>query len=294
MHAHKDDDDKSPQQLVALLVRGDHTLNDVKAEKNPLVAEPLCFASDEEIKAATNASAGSLGPKDLKMPIIVDRSVAVMSDFSAGANIDGKHYFGLNWGRDASYTEIADLREVLAGDPSPDGKGTLKLCRGIEVGHVFQLGNKYSESMQLTVLDENGKTATPLMGCYGVGVSRLVAAAIEQNHDENGIIWPASIAPFDIALVTINYDKSELVREQSENLYNELKLAGFNVALDDRKARPGVKFADIELIGIPHRITLSERGLKEGKVEYRSRTSSENEDVQLTNILDKMQSETSK
>lgn len=293
VHAHQDEENASAEQsLVALLVRGDHALNEIKAVKLPQVAEPLCFASDEDIQKATGATAGSLGPVNLSMPIIVDRAVAVMSDFSAGANITGKHYLGINWDRDANFDEIADLREVQAGDPSPDGKGHLQLCRGIEVGHVFQLGDKYSKSMQLSVLDENGKAATPLMGCYGVGVTRLVAAAIEQNHDDNGIIWPASIAPFDIAIVTINYDKSELVRDESEKLYNSLKLAGFNVALDDRKARPGVKFADIELIGIPHRITVSERGLKGGSVEYRARTASDNEDVPLANILDKITSAT--
>lgn len=289
VHAHQEEDDKiKEQKLVALLVRGDHSLNEIKAEKHALVASPFNFASDEEIKAAIGASPGSLGPKDLNMPIIVDRSVAVMSDFAAGANIDGQHYFGLNWDRDATYTEVADLREVQAGDPSPDGKGTLQMCRGIEVGHVFQLGDKYSKSMQLTVLDENGKAATPLMGCYGVGVSRLVAAAIEQNHDANGIIWPASIAPFDVAIVAINYDKSELVRTESDALYEKITQAGFNVALDDRKARPGVKFADIELIGIPHRITVSERGLKAGTLEYRARTADANEDVQIEQIFDKL------
>ena len=284
VHAHQDDEHSTETKLIALLVRGDHKLNEIKANNHPLVAEPLTFASDEEIKAAVGVWSGFLGPVKLDMPIIVDRTVAVMSDFVAGANIDKKHHFGVNWGRDADFTEIADLREVQAGDPSPDGKGTLQLCRGIEVGHVFQLGDTYSKSMQLTVLDENGKAATPLMGCYGIGVSRLVAAAIEQNHDENGIIWPKNIAPFQVAIVTINFDKSELVRDESLKLYEQLKSQGFDVVLDDRKARPGVKFADIELIGIPHRITMSERGLKEGNVEYRARTASENLDVSLSDI----------
>ena len=285
VHAHQDDENSTETKLIALLVRGDHKLNEIKANNHPLVAEPLTFASDEEIKAVVGVWSGFLGPVKLDMPIIVDRTVAVMSDFVAGANIDKKHHFGVNWGRDAEFTEIADLREVQAGDPSPDGKGTLQLCRGIEVGHVFQLGDTYSKSMQLTVLDENGKAATPLMGCYGIGVSRLVAAAIEQNHDDNGIIWPKNIAPFQVAIVTINFDKSELVRDESIKLYEQLKLQGIDVVLDDRKARPGVKFADIELIGIPHRITMSERGLKEGSVEYRARTASENVDVPLSEIV---------
>ncbi len=285
VHAHQDDENSTETKLIALLVRGDHKLNEIKANNHPLVAEPLTFASDEEIKAVVGVWSGFLGPVKLDMPIIVDRTVAVMSDFVAGANIDKKHHFGVNWGRDAEFTEITDLREVQAGDPSPDGKGTLQLCRGIEVGHVFQLGDTYSKSMQLTVLDENGKAATPLMGCYGIGVSRLVAAAIEQNHDDNGIIWPKNIAPFQVAIVTINFDKSELVRDESIKLYEQLKLQGIDVVLDDRKARPGVKFADIELIGIPHRITMSERGLKEGSVEYRARTASENVDVPLSEIV---------
>ncbi|MBT8142725.1 MAG: proline--tRNA ligase [Gammaproteobacteria bacterium] len=288
VHGHRDDEAKSATPLVALLVRGDHTLNAIKAEKLPLVASPLCFASDEEINSAIGASAGSLGPVNLEMPVIVDRSVAVMSDFTAGSNKDGHHFFGINWERDASYSEIADLREVQAGDPSPDGQGHLQLCRGIEVGHVFQLGDKYSKSMQLSVLDKNGKAATPLMGCYGVGVTRLVAAAIEQNHDDNGIVWQNSIAPFHVAIVALNYEKSDMVRSKADALYEELKSAGFDVVLDDRKARPGVKFADIELIGIPHRITVSERGLKNQTLEYRARTASENEEVAIDNIMEKI------
>ncbi len=288
VHAYQENENAKETKLVALLVRGDHSLNEIKASNHPLVAEPLTFASDEEIKKATGTWAGSLGPVKLDMPIIVDRSVAVMSDFAAGANVNGKHHFGINWERDAEFTEIADLREVQAGDPSPDGKGTLQLCRGIEVGHVFQLGDTYSKSMQLTVLDENGKAATPLMGCYGIGVSRLVAAAIEQNHDENGIIWPKNIAPFQVAIVTINFDKSEMVRDESIKLYEQLKSQGIDVVLDDRKARPGVKFADIELIGIPHRITISERGLKAGTVEYRPRTASENVEVALSEIVNRL------
>lgn len=290
VHAHQEEDEeKNPEpKLIALIVRGDHSLNEIKAEKLPQVSTPLCFASDEEIKHATGSTPGSLGPVNLNMPVIVDHTVAVMSDFSAGANQDGKHYLGINWDRDAKFNAIADLREVQAGDPSPDGKGHLQLCRGIEVGHVFQLGDTYSKSMQLNVLDENGKAATPLMGCYGIGVSRIVAAAIEQNHDDKGIIWPTSIAPFDVVIVSLNYDKSEMVRTESDALYQKISEAGFNVALDDRKARPGVKFADMELIGIPHRITVGERGLKAGMLEYRARTSDSNEDIQIEQILDKL------
>jgi len=288
VHAHQSENESTDTKLLALVVRGDHTLNEIKAVNHPLVAEPFCFASDEEIQSAIGASAGSLGPVKLKMPVIVDRHVAVMSDFAAGANVNGKHHTGINWERDAEFEAVADLREVEAGDPSPDGQGTLKMCRGIEVGHVFQLGDTYSKSMQLSVLDKNGKAATPIMGCYGIGVSRLVAAAIEQNHDDKGIIWPKNIAPFQVAIVAIGFEKSQIVRDEALNLYQQLKSQGLDVALDDRKARPGVKFADIELIGIPHRVTISERGLTAGKVEYRARTSSENEDVALSELMNRL------
>ncbi|SDN05689.1 proline--tRNA ligase [Vreelandella arcis] len=261
--------------LIALLVRGDHELNDVKAENLAQVAAPLTMASEEEIRAAVGAGPGSLGPVNLDMPIIVDRSVALMSDFGAGANTDGKHYFGINWERDAALPEVADLRNVVEGDPSPDGKGTLAIKRGIEVGHVFQLGQKYSESMNATVLGDNGKTSHPWMGCYGIGVTRVVAAAIEQNHDDAGIIWPNALAPFHVALVPMNAHKSQRVREESERLYQALSNAGLDVLLDDRDTRPGVKFADLELMGVPHRLVIGDRGLDNGELEYKGRRDSD-------------------
>ncbi|WP_346798648.1 proline--tRNA ligase [Halomonas sp. Bachu 37] len=261
--------------LVALLVRGDHTLNDVKAENLPQVAAPLTMASEEEIRAAVGAGPGSLGPVNLALPIIIDRSVALMSDFAAGANVDDKHYFGINWERDVALPQVADIRNVVEGDPSPDGQGTLAIKRGIEVGHVFQLGQKYSESMQATVLGDNGKTSHPWMGCYGIGVTRVVAAAIEQNHDDAGIIWPNAIAPFQVALVPMNAHKSQRVREESERLYRTLSQAGLDVLLDDRDTRPGVKFADLELMGVPHRLVIGDRGLDNGELEYKGRRDSE-------------------
>ena len=245
----------SAYPLVALLVRGDHELNEVKAEKLPQVASPLTFATEAEIRAVVNAGPGSLGPVNMPVPVVIDRTVAAMSDFSAGANIDGKHYFGINWDRDVATPEVADIRNVVAGDPSPDGQGTLVIKRGIEVGHIFQLGNKYSKAMKCEVLGENGKPITLEMGCYGIGVSRVVAAAIEQNNDEKGIIWSDALAPFQVALVPLRYE-TEQVREATDKLYAELTAAGFEVLLDDRdkKTSPGIKFADMELIGIPHRV----------------------------------------
>ncbi|WP_432415015.1 proline--tRNA ligase [Chromohalobacter israelensis] len=261
--------------LVALLVRGDHELNEVKAENLPEVAAPLTMASEEEIRAAVGAGPGSLGPVNLDMPLIIDRSVALMSDFGAGANIDGQHYFGINWERDVALPKVADLRNVVEGDPSPDGKGTLSIARGIEVGHVFQLGTKYSTAMNATVLDDNGQAVPLLMGCYGIGVTRVVAAAIEQNHDAGGIIWPDAIAPFEIALVPMNAHKSERVREYADTLYQQLSDAGFDVLIDDRDLRPGVKFADQELIGIPHRVVIGDRGLDNDELEYKGRRDSD-------------------
>ncbi|NYS61485.1 proline--tRNA ligase [Vreelandella salicampi] len=272
--------------LIALLVRGDHELNDVKAENLSQVAAPLTMASEEEIRAAVGAGPGSLGPVNLDMPIIVDRSVALMSDFGAGANTDGKHYFGINWERDAALPEVADLRNVVEGDPSPDGKGTLAIKRGIEVGHVFQLGQKYSESMNATVLGDNGKTSHPWMGCYGIGVTRLVAAAIEQNHDDAGIIWPNALAPFHVALVPMNAHKSQRVREESERLYQTLTTAGLDVLLDDRDTRPGVKFADLELMGVPHRIVVGDRGLDNGELEYKGRRDSDVTMIPAEQVID--------
>ncbi|KHJ51638.1 proline--tRNA ligase [Vreelandella venusta] len=261
--------------LIALLVRGDHALNEVKAENLPQVKAPLTMASEEEIRAAVGASPGSLGPVGLDMPIIIDRSVALMSDFGAGANVDGKHYFGINWERDAPLPQVADLRSVVEGDPSPDGQGTLLIKRGIEVGHVFQLGQKYSQAMNASVLGDSGKTSHPFMGCYGIGVTRVVAAAIEQNHDDAGIIWPNAIAPFQVALVPMNAHKSQRVREESERLYQALTAAGLDVLLDDRDTRPGVKFADLELMGVPHRLVIGDRGLDNGELEYKGRRDSD-------------------
>ena len=278
--------------LVALVVRGDHTLNEIKAANHPAVASPLEFASDAEILEACGANPGSLGPKDLGIQCIIDRSVAFISDFVAGANQDGKHWFGLNWERDLAIPEIADLRNVVAGDPSPDGQGVLEIKRGIEVGHIFQLGTKYSESMNCTVMGENGKPATLTMGCYGIGVSRVVAAAIEQNHDERGIIWPAALAPFDVAIVPLKYDNAE-VQAATDKLYADLTAAGFSVLLDDRdkKTSPGVKFADMELIGIPQRIVISERSLKEGTLEYKGRRETESQHIAIEQALDVISSQ---
>ena len=272
---------------VALLVRGDHELNDIKAEKLPQVASPLRFADDAEIRAAVGAGPGSLGPVQLSIPCVIDRSVALMSDFAAGANQDGKHYFGINWERDLPLPEIADLRNVVEGDASPDGEGTLTIKRGIEVGHIFQLGTKYSEALKATVLDENGKSVVMPMGCYGIGVTRVVAAAIEQNHDDRGITWPEAIAPFQIALIPVNLKKSVREKEVCEQLYADLTSAGYDVLYDDReKERLGVKLADAELIGIPHRIVVAERGLDEGQLEYRARRDDDNTMVSVDEVLD--------
>ncbi|MDH4872967.1 proline--tRNA ligase [Pseudomonas sp. BN515] len=272
--------------LVALIIRGDHELNEIKAANLPQIANPLVFASEAELRQAIGAGAGSLGPLNLPLACIVDRSVALMSDFAIGANIDDKHYFGVNWERDLPLPEVADLRNVVAGDPSPDGKGTLVIKRGIEVGHIFQLGTKYSEAMKLSVLSEQGKPVTLIMGCYGIGVSRVVAAAIEQNYDERGILWPEALAPFQVALVPLKYE-TPAVKEATDKLYAELRAAGVDVLLDDRdkKTSPGVKFADMELIGIPHRIVVSERGLAEGNLEYKNRRETDNQAVAVTEVL---------
>ena len=273
-------------ELVALLVRGDHELNPVKAEKLPEVATPLRFASEDEIRRTIGAGPGSLGPVKLPIPCIVDRTVAAMADFSAGANVDGKHYFGINWERDTPLPPVADLRNVVDGDPSPDGRGTLTIARGIEVGHIFQLGRKYSAAMKAAVLGEDGKSVVMTMGCYGIGVSRVVGAAIEQHHDAAGISWPTGIAPFEVALLPMQAKKSERVRAATERLYQELAAAGIEVLLDDRDARPGVMFADCELIGIPHRLVVGERGLDAGEVEYRGRTDEANQMIELQRVVD--------
>ncbi len=278
--------DDSDSELVALLLRGDHTLNAIKAEKLPQVAAPLTLADEAQIRAVIGAGPGSLGPVGLDLPIVVDRAAAVVADFSAGANVDGKHYFGINWGRDVALPEVADIRNVVEGDPSPDGRGTLTIARGIEVGHIFQLGNKYSDAMNATVLDENGRQVTMTMGCYGIGVSRVVGAAIEQHNDERGILWPSAIAPFTVALIPMQMKKSARVRDAAEHLYAALTAAGVDVLFDDRDARPGVMFADMELIGIPHRVVLGERGLDAGEVEYRARGDSDNQMLPLDGFVD--------
>ena len=271
--------------VVALVLRGDHELNAVKAGKHPAIATPLEFASAEQIRDAAACAAGSLGPVGLTIPVIVDHAAAQLADFVCGANEDGKHLKGVNWGRDLPEPETADLRNVINGDPSPDGRGNLKIARGIEVGHIFQLGKKYSETMKATVLDEQGRDVKMIMGCYGIGVSRLVAAAIEQNHDEKGIIWPATMAPFHVALLPMNMKKSQRVREAADTLYEELQAAGLEVLFDDREARPGVMFADMELIGIPHRVVVGEKNLDRDRVEYKSRRDSESRDIPRAEIV---------
>ena len=265
--------DPLPAKIVLVLLRADHELNEVKAGHLPELKEGFRFATDEEIVATFGSKPGYLGPVGVSEDVAVyaDRTVADMSDFCCGANEEGFHLTGVNFGRDLPEPQVADLRNVVEGDRSPDGKGTLKLQRGIEVGHVFYLGTKYSEALNATYLDENGKPQVLQMGCYGIGVTRLAGAAIEQNHDEKGIIWPASIAPFEVVLCPMNYAKSEAVREAADKLYEDLKARGVDVILDDRDMRPGVMFADWELIGVPHRVVIGDRGLKEGAVEYADR-----------------------
>jgi len=257
--------------LVALVVRGDHELNPVKAEKLDGVAEPLRLADREKIKTVLGNDIGSIGPIELNIRTYVDRSAAMVGDFVCGANADDRHFINVNWGRDCDEPVIVDIRNVQDGDPSPDGKGTLKILRGIEVGHIFQLGEKYSEAMQATVLDENGNSRVTSMGCYGIGITRVVAAAIEQNNDDRGIFWPDSLAPFQLAICPINYHKSDTVRQASDSIFQDCLDRGIEVLLDDRPLRPGVIFSDMELIGIPHRIVLSERGLGEKQFEYKGR-----------------------
>ncbi|MEL4429126.1 MULTISPECIES: proline--tRNA ligase [Shewanella] len=272
--------------LVALIVRGDHELNEIKADKLDLVASPLEFAPEALIRDAIGAGPGSLGPVGLNMPIIIDHSVSVMSDFAAGANLDDKHYFGINWERDLPLAQAADIRNVVEGEPTPDGLGTYAMARGIEVGHIFQLGTNYSKSMNATVLDENGKSQVLLMGCYGVGVSRIVAAAIEQNFDDRGIVWPEAIAPFSVGILPMNMHKSHRVTDIAEQLYKDLSAAGIDVLLDDRKERPGVMFADMELIGIPHTVVIGDRNIDAGVFEYKNRRTGEKQDVPFDQIVD--------
>ncbi len=279
-------------QLIALVLRGDHELNPIKAEKIEAVANPLCFADEDSIKKALGCAPGSIGPVGLTIPVYVDRSAAVVADFVCGANTDGQHLKGVNWERDLADAEIVDIRNVVEGDPSPDGKGKLEIKRGIEVGHIFQLGNKYSKALKASVLDENGKAVTMSMGCYGIGVSRIVAAAIEQNHDDNGIIWPEALAPFQVALLPMNMHKSERVRDAVESLYAQLQSAGFDVLLDDRKERPGVMFADMELIGIPHRIVIGEKGLDKGLLEYKGRSDNDKQELPADTIIEFLRAKT--
>ena len=273
--------------VVALLLRGDHHLNEIKAQKHPLVHNPLTMIEEAEVIAHTGAQPGSVGPVGLKnIPVIADYALKIASDFICGANENGKHLRGVNFGRDLAEPEWADLRNVVEGDPSPDGQGTIIIRRGIEVGHIFQLGDKYSRAMNCEVLDENGKPRVPIMGCYGIGISRIVAAAIEQHHDENGIIWPRAMAPFEVAIVPINAHRSEQVRKAAEQLEAQLTQAGFSVLLDDRGLRPGVAFADMELIGIPARIVVSDRVLAQGQLELRLRRESDNRIVAQGELID--------
>ena len=281
-------DEEGESTIIALVLRGDHTINEIKVEKLKGAVVPFEFASEADIVAKIGCQPGSIGPRGLKeagVKVVVDRSAAVISDFCAGANKDDYHFTGLNWGRDCNDFEVADIRNVVEGDPSPDGQGSIVIKRGIEVGHIFQLGQTYSEAMKATVLDENGKAQVMHMGCYGIGVSRIVAAAIEQNFDEKGIKWPLAIAPFEVAIVGMNYEKSESVKEACDELYNSLLAQGIDVILDDRKERPGVKFADCELLGIPHRIVVGDRGLKEGTLEYKSRETGDGVDVAVADAL---------
>lgn len=276
--------------VVALFLRGDHELNEIKAEKHPRIASPLTFATEEQL-VALGLTAGFCGPQGLVekgLTVIIDRAASVLSDFIAGANEVDKHVTGLNWERDAQFTEVYDLRNVVEGDPSPDGKGTLQIKRGIEVGHIFQLGQKYSEALGCKVLGEDGKPFTVTMGCYGIGVTRVVASAIEQNFDEKGIIWPAAIAPFEVAIVPMNAHKSPRTLDAAEALYAELTAAGYDVLLDDRNERPGVKFSDLELTGIPHRIVIGEKGLDAGTFEYKGRRDAESVNISKEELLAKI------
>ncbi|NOR79605.1 MAG: proline--tRNA ligase, partial [Methyloprofundus sp.] len=273
--------------LVALLLRGDHELNEIKAEKIEGIISPLEFATDDEVINVCQCKPGSIGPIDLNIRVIADRSVSVLSDFVCGANQQDKHYTGTNWQRDLPLpSEIADLRSVVEGDASPDGEGTLSIVRGIEVGHIFQLGTTYSTTMKANVINEAGKSETMTMGCYGIGISRIVAAAVEQSHDDNGIIWPNKLAPFQVALCPMNMHKSERLREAANKLYLDLCAAGIDVLFDDRKVRAGFMFSDMELIGIPHRIVIGDRGLDSNTVEYRARTDSDNLEIALDKIVD--------
>ncbi|MGE8562029.1 MAG: proline--tRNA ligase [Acinetobacter sp.] len=283
-------DENGNVPVVALFLRGDHELNEIKAEKHTAIAAPLTFATEEQI-SALGLTTGFIGPQGLVekgLTVIVDRAASVLSDFVAGANEADKHATGVNWERDAKFTEVYDLRNVVEGDPSPDGKGTILIKRGIEVGHIFQLGQKYSEALNCKVLGEDGKPLVVTMGCYGIGVTRVVASAIEQNFDDKGIIWPTAIAPFEVAIVPMNAHKSPRTLEAAEALYTELQAAGYDVLLDDRNERPGVKFSDLELTGIPHRIVIGEKGLDAGTFEYKGRRDAESVNISKEEVLAKI------
>ena len=284
------EDTDNPNGLVAIILRGDHELNEIKAAKLPGVRSPLAFAQEEAITQAMGASVGSLGPVNCAIPMFVDPSAAAVADFVCGANEDGVHLQGVNWQRDVVLNEqqIVDVRNVVEGDMAPDGQGKIQFLRGIEVGHIFQLGDSYSASMQATVLDHDGNSVTPTMGCYGMGVTRLVAAVIEQNHDDNGITWPTPLAPFQLHIIALNGHKSDAVKEASEALYAQAVAAGVEALLDDRAERPGVKFAEADLVGIPHRVVIGDRGLKNGAVEYRLRSDAEATEIPLQDVLSKI------
>jgi prolyl-tRNA synthetase len=284
------EDTDNPSGLVAIILRGDHELNEIKAAKLPGVRSPLAFAQEEAITRAMGASVGSLGPVNCAIPMFVDPSAAAVADFVCGANEDGVHLQGVNWQRDVVLNEqqIVDVRNVVEGDMAPDGQGKIQFLRGIEVGHIFQLGDSYSASMQATVLDQDGNTVTPTMGCYGMGVTRLVAAVIEQNHDDNGITWPTPLAPFQLHIIALNGHKSDAVKEASEALYAQAVAASIDTLLDDRAERPGVKFAEADLVGIPHRVVIGDRGLKNGAVEYRLRSDTEATEIPLQDVLSKI------
>jgi prolyl-tRNA synthetase len=281
-----ENDTAGKETVIAFLMRGNDQLNELKAEKLTGVFSPLTHATDEQLLSFVGCNAGSIGPVGLKMKVYADHATHNMADFVCGANKDGQHLTGVNWERDLPEAEFVDIRNVVENDPSPDGKGTLSILRGIEVGHIFQLGKKYTEAMDAKVLNENGKTEVMTMGCYGIGVTRVVAASIEQNHDENGIIWPEALAPFQLSIVPINYQKSDEVKESADTLLGVLEGAGYDVLLDDRKMRAGAMFADHELLGIPHRIVISDRGLKEGKLEYKGRTDEEATTVDKDSVLE--------
>ena len=278
--------DKDEQPLIALVLRGDHTLNATKAEKLDAIAKPLAFAPEDRIEQELNCKVGSLGPVNLPIRIVVDHSAGRLTDFVCGANREGVHFTGVNWKRDVPLQDTVDIRNVETGDPSPCGRGNIEIKRGIEVGHIFQLGTKYSEAMNATILNDNGVAQPMVMGCYGIGVSRIVAATIEQNHDDKGIIWPSAIAPFQLALIPINLHKSGSVHNTCEDLYKQLTAAGYDVLyMDERNMRLGAMLADVELMGIPHRLVVGERGLSKNTLEYKGRRDSESQEIAVDHIV---------